>query len=122
MFGAIQHSLGIPEFEKPPLVKNPDIITQMMRHCKVVRQDKQGQSEILAKLTDQVNQLSLLHGIEPVGESMTDEHLRPSQECPSERRLLPLDGIQLDRIKIPHRFGETAGDHNRLDAMMPLIL
>ena len=42
MFGAIHHGLSIPEFEKSPVMKNPDIITQMMRHRKVVRQHEQG--------------------------------------------------------------------------------
>src|SRR5690606_3496010 len=41
---------------------------------------------------------------------------------PGECRLLPLDRVEFGRVERPDRLGKPAGDHDGLDAAMPLVL
>jgi len=47
MFRAGHHLIGTSDFEESSLVEYPDIITQMMADCKIVRHHQQTEMEVL---------------------------------------------------------------------------
>jgi len=96
-------------------MEHADIITQLMRHRKVIGENEQGETELLAEVAHTVAEFGPLHGVEALGDALANEQLRSRQKGPGEGDLLPLDSIEFDRIQILHRLRQPAGDHHRID-------
>lgn len=99
-----------------------DIIAQMMRHRKIVGDDEERERKLFPNPPDQIDQFGLLHGIQPVSKSVTDQEFGSRKQGPRERRLLPLHRIKFKRIKIAHCLRKPAGDHHPLYPMVPFAL
>jgi len=121
VFRSTDEEVGPAQFKQPPLMENPDIIAQMMSHRKVVSHYEQGEAKVLAQAPHEIDQLGLLHRIQTSAEPVANQQRRIREEGPRQRHLLPLDRIELDRVEITHRFGETARDHDRFDSLMPPV-
>lgn len=118
---SVDDRIGAARFEESPAMENPDIITQMMRHRKVIRHHQQGEAEVFAKSSHEMDQLGFLHRVEPCGESVANQQFRFGEERSSQCDLLPLNRVEFHWIEIPNHFGKPDRNHDRFHAVMPLI-
>lgn len=80
--GATHEDRCRTRLDETPAMEHADSITQLMRHRKIIGENEQGESVFLTEESDPITELSTLHGVEAIRDSLTDQEFRSRQKRP----------------------------------------